>query len=138
MTVRRMVGVLLCGLVGAVSPVAAGWVPVVNVNSADMRSERVPERLGMLVHRRYDYHCHKRRGYRRWCHQGARKRRGVRDWRRSGRYKARRYRGRPYYEREEYRRRSWPRAYERRRYNRDRPDWRRWPYDRGPSVYNAI
>lgn len=88
----------------------------------------------VLVHRRADYHCHQKRGYRHWCHQG------ESNWRDGPQSNDgnRRYRGRPYYPRETYRQRSWPRSYYRRRYDRDRPDWRRWPYDNRPSVYQAI
>ena len=79
------------------------------------------------VHRRPYHHCHRRRGYRRYCHQGAW------DWR----DETRDY-GRPYYPRETWRRRQWNRNEYRRRSDRDRPYWRRHPNQQGPSVYRAL
>ena len=84
------------------------------------------------VHRKFDYHCHSRRGYQSWCHQGERPAGGS-SWR-----DGRRYEGRPYYPRESYRRRYWPREYYRRRDDRDRPYWRRRPEREGPSIYQTI
>ena len=78
------------------------------------------------VHRQYDYHCHRRRGYRRWCHQGARDRLDDRDYKRPG-----------YEPRRTWRRRSWRRWQNKRREGRGAPDWQR-PDRRGPSVYQTI
>lgn len=75
------------------------------------------------VHRQYDYHCHRRRGYRRWCHQG------TRDW-----LDNRDFKGPGYERRKTRRRRSWRRWYDKRREDRRAPEWQQ----RGPSVYQTI
>ena len=88
------------------------------------------------VHRRYDYHCHRRRGYRRWCHQGARGRRddgldgddldgGGLDGRSGGRPPA------------TARRRQVPRWFRRRHRPRSTPTWPR-PYPAAPRRYRSI
>jgi hypothetical protein len=70
------------------------------------------------VHRSYHLHCHRRRGYRHWCHQGERSWRrerdydGARRWRR-GMWRRRwrgRYRGRRHYDRGWRRRTPRPRS----------------------------
>ena len=122
---------------GAADAVGAGHGAGVRHAGGDARLELPAKQLAQRVHWQSYHHCHTRRGYRSWCHQGETGRRYgdgyAYDWRRGSRY-----RGRPYYPRRTWRRRDWPREYYRRRYDRDRPYWRRQPYRTGPSIYQAI
>lgn len=95
------------------------------------------------VHRRFDFHCHRRDGYRRWCQQG------DRSWRSRERGYDRSYYRRRYYLRRKWQRRymRWDDTYRRRGYwglddsgfdHRDQRDWRPRPYLREPRIYQAI